>query len=380
MARIMIFYSPFGSGHLSASKALATAFRSRDANHVVIVEDIFERVGSTLRSTVSGLYARLSERAPLLYEAYYESTDVDELSFATTSNLLTDALYTPFLHGLLKFIERTDPEVIVCTQQFPLAAISFLKQQGRLHKPLFVVITDFMVHASWIAPGVDGYFVAHPQTGYVLQRRGVPARRIYATGIPVKLELMTPKKTEDVRGAHGLPLDRPLISIFGGGIEPKRVRLLVERLLEEADKPSLVVTVAGRNRELAEALHDLHSGAHMKLRKEGMIDYVDDLVVASDIVISKSGGLIVSEVLARGTPLIIIDPIPGQEEWNADFVAGSGAGIQLRMPEMVPSSALALLAEPARLAQMAAQAEQMGRPRAALDIADTILERAGVGM
>ncbi len=380
MARIMIFYSPFGSGHLSASKALATAFRSRDANHVVIVEDIFERVGSTLRSTVSGLYARLSERAPLLYEAYYESTDVDELSFATTSNLLTDALYTPFLHGLLKFIERTDPEVIVCTQQFPLAAISFLKQQGRLHKPLFVVITDFMVHASWIAPGVDGYFVAHPQTGYVLQRRGVPARRIYATGIPVKLELMTPKKTEDVRGVHGLPLDRPLISIFGGGIEPKRVRLLVERLLEEADKPSLVVTVAGRNRELAEALHDLHSGAHMKLRKEGMIDYVDDLVVASDIVISKSGGLIVSEVLARGTPLIIIDPIPGQEEWNADFVAGSGAGIQLRMPEMVPSSALALLAEPARLAQMAAQAEQMGPPRAALDIADTILERAGVGM
>jgi processive 1,2-diacylglycerol beta-glucosyltransferase len=379
MARIMIFYSPFGSGHLSASKALAAAFRSRDANHVVIVEDIFERVGSTLRGTVSGLYARLSERAPLLYEAYYESTDVDELSFATTSNLLTDALYTPFLHGLLKFIERTDPEVIVCTQQFPLAAISFLKQQGRLHKPLFVVITDFMVHASWIAPGVDGYFVAHPQTGYVLQRRGVPARRIFATGIPVKLELMTPKKTEEVRTAHDLPLDRPVISVFGGGVEPKRVRLLVERLLEEADKPSLVVTVAGRNRELAEALQGLHSGAHMKLRKEDMIDYVDDLVVASDIVISKSGGLIVSEVLARGTPLIIIDPIPGQEEWNADFVAGSGAGVQLRMPEMVPTAALALLAEPGRLAQMAAQAEQMGRPRAALDIADTILERAGVG-
>ncbi len=376
MARIMIFYSPFGSGHLSASKALAAAFRSRDANHVVIVEDIFERVGSTLRSTVSGLYSRLSERAPLLYEAYYESTDIDELSFATTSNLLTDALYTPFLHGLLKFIERTDPDVIVCTQQFPLAAISFLKQQGRLHKPLFVVITDFMVHASWIAPGVDGYFVAHPQTAYVLQRRGVPARRIYATGIPVKLELLTPKRTEEVRAALNLPLDRPVISVFGGGIEPKRVRLLVERLLEEADKPSLVVAVAGRNRELADALHDLHSGAHMKLRKEGLIDYVDDLVVASDIVISKSGGLIVSEVLARGTPLIIIDPIPGQEEWNADFVAGSGAGIQLRMPEMVPTAALALLAEPGRLAQMAAQAERMGRPRAALDIADTILERA----
>ena len=90
------------------------------------------------------------------------------------------------------------------------------------------------------------------------------------------------------------------------------------------------------------------------------------------------GGLIVSEVLARGTPLIIIDPIPGQEEWNAEFVAGGGAGIQLRMPEMVPTATLALLAEPDRLAQMAAQAEKMGRPRAALDIVDTILERRAV--
>ena len=71
--------------------------------------------------------------------------------------------------------------------------------------------------------------------------------------------------------------------------------------------------------------------------------------------------------------MVIIDPIPGQEEWNADFVAGSGAGIQLRMPEMAPAATLALLAEPERLAQMATQAERMGRPRAALDIADTIL-------
>ncbi len=375
MARILIFYSPFGSGHLSASKALAAALRSQDANHIVVVEDIFTHVGSTLRGAVSNLYARLSERAPLLYEVYYESTDVDELSFAMTSNLLTDALYSPFLSGLAKFIERTAPDAIVCTQQFPLTAVSFLKQQGRIDLPLYVVVTDFMVHASWIAPAVDGYFVAHPQTAYVLTRRGVPANYVHVTGIPVKLELMTPKTTASARATHDLPQDRPVISIFGGGIEPKRVRLLVERLLEEAMLPSAAVTVAGRNRELSEALHDLHSSTHMTLRKEGMIDFVDDLVVASDIVISKSGGLIVSEVLARNTPMIIIDPIPGQEEWNADFVAGAGAGIQLRMAEMAPMAALGLLAEPERLAAMAVQAERMGRPRAALDIARIILAK-----
>ncbi len=373
MARILIFYSPFGSGHLSASKSLAEAFRHASPQNVVIVEDIFDQIGSTLRSTISSIYERLSERAPLLYEAYYESTDVDELSFATTSNLLTDALYTPFLQKLAKFIERADPEAIVCTQQFPLAAVSFLKQQGRIRQPIYVVVTDYMVHASWIAPGVDGYFVAHSQTAYVLQRRGVPARKIYATGIPVKLELMKEKSAAEIRSAHNLPHDRPVVTIFGGGIEPKRMRLLLERMLEEADKPAQAVVVAGRNRDLAAALDDLHSGAHMKLRKEAMIDYVDDLIVASDVVITKSGGLIVSEVLARGTPMIIIDPIPGQEEWNADFVVAAGAGMQLRMPEIVPAATLDLLAEPERLAQMAAQAGRMGRPRAALDIAETII-------
>jgi len=375
MARILILYSPFGSGHLSASKALAAALRAEDSKHVVVVEDIFEHVGSTLRSTVSSIYEQLSEKAPLLYEAYYESTDVDEFSFATTSNLLTDALYTPFLLGLHKFLERMNPDAIVCTQQFPLAVVSFLKQQDRLHKPLFVVVTDFMVHASWIAPKVDAYFVAHPQTGYVLERRGVPAEQIHATGIPIKLEVTETKSQRDVRVAHGLPLERPVISVFGGGIEPKRVRLLVERMLEEAQTPSLLVTVAGRNQDLAAALRPLRSGKFMELRKEEMIDYVDDLIVASDVVVSKAGGLIVSEVLARNTPMIIIDPIPGQEEWNADFVAGSGAGIQLRMPEMVPPATLALLDDPERLAAMGRQAQRMGRPHASQEIARTILEQ-----
>lgn len=375
MARILIFYSPFGSGHLSASKSLAAAFRHLNPQHIVVVEDIFEHIAQPLRSAVSTLYERLSERAPLLYEIYYESTDVDELSFAMTSNMLTDALYTPFLHGLAKFIERTKPDAIVCTQQFPLAAVSFLKQQGRIRQPIFVVVTDYMVHASWIAPEVEGYFVAHPQTGYVLQRRGVPAERVHVTGIPVRLEMLTPKTPEEMRRARDLPLDRPVIAIFGGGIEPKRVRLLLERMLEEADKPSCAVVVAGRNRELAASLEDLQSGPQMELRKVGLIDYVDDLIVASDVVISKSGGLIVSEVLARNTPMIIIDPIPGQEEWNADFVVAAGAGMQLRMPEIVPTATLSLLDEPERLRQMAMQAAKMGRPRAALDIAEIILNR-----
>jgi processive 1,2-diacylglycerol beta-glucosyltransferase len=124
---------------------------------------------------------------------------------------------------------------------------------------------------------------------------------------------------------------------------------------------------------LAEALSDLIDGTQVQLRLLGKNDYVDDLVAASDLVITKSGGLIVSEVLARGVPMLIVDPIPGQEEWNADFVAGSGAGIQLNHPEAVPPAALFLLSQPERLALMREQARRFGRPRAALDIAERVL-------
>src|SRR4029453_5822048 len=167
-------------------------------------------------------------------------------------------------------------------------------------------------------------------------------------------------------------------ALFGSGVEPERVRRMVTMLLE-SQVPATLVVVAGRSAELTDALADLGDGPHVQLRVLGRIDYVDDLVAASDLVITKSGGLIVSEVLARGTPMVVIAPIPGQEEWNADFVAGSGAGIQLRNPESVPPAALFLLGQPERLAQMREQARRLGRPRAAPDIAERVLSELASG-
>jgi processive 1,2-diacylglycerol beta-glucosyltransferase len=112
----------------------------------------------------------------------------------------------------------------------------------------------------------------------------------------------------------------------------------------------------------------------------GRIDFVDDLVAASDLVITKAGGLMVSEVLARGTPLLVIDPIPGQEEWNADYVVSAGAGVQLRMPEAVPYTTLNLLAQPGRLAAIRERSLTAGRPRAALDIAEIVLDELRQGI
>jgi processive 1,2-diacylglycerol beta-glucosyltransferase len=278
-----------------------------------------------------------------------------------------------------RFVSGFGPDAIVCTHMFPLTVLQRLKRQGALRQPLYCVITDYMVHSMWINEIVDGSFVASDATRDAMVSRGVPASIVHVTGIPVKLEIAEPKAPDLMRARHELPADGPVVTLFGGGIEPRRARLMIARLLESTT-PGTLVVVAGRSTELISAIKNLKDGPAMRLHRLGRIDYVDDLVAASDLAITKSGGLIVSEILARGTPMIVIDPIPGQEEWNADYVSGTGAGLQLRQPESVPMAVRELLTSPERLSTMREHAARAGRPRAAQTIVERVFAelRAGV--
>jgi processive 1,2-diacylglycerol beta-glucosyltransferase len=371
MPRILVLHAAVGTGHTSAANALGEAFRRKQSGDVR-VEDALDFGSRLFRETLSRAYLRASSKAPTLWRMLYESSDLGDPDLVSTMNELWAPIERLPVPRLLRFVAEYAPDAIVCTHMLPVMVLQKLKREGALPQPLYCVITDYMVHSMWINNAVDGYFLATGLTRDAMIARGVPASILHVTGIPVRPEIAEPKAADAVRARHDLPADGPIITLFGSGIEPRRVRLVVSRLLA-ASIPGLLVVVGGRSDALMQSIADLQDGPMMRLRRLGRIDYVDDLVAASDLVITKSGGLIVSEVLARGTPMVILDPIPGQEEWNADFVAGSGAGIQLKHPEAVPPAALRLLAHPERLAMMREQAGRVGKPRAALDIADTVL-------
>ena len=378
MPRILIMHASVGSGHVSAARALAEAFERRQAGEVRVA-DIFDYGSQVFRETVTQSYLQLSAKAPLLWKMLYETTDTGDLDLLeNVRHRLQGRVGRPLVSKFERFVRAYDPEVLICTHFLPVMLLSDLKVEGEWTTPLYCVITDYMVHNQWMNRGVDGYFLASDITRAAMIARGAPPAILHVTGIPVKLEIADPKPAAEMRARHRLPDGPPLIALFGGGIEPRRVRRMVTLLLGGA-APATLAVVAGRSHELAGALADLSDGPRVQLRLLGTIDYVDDLVAASDLVITQSGGLIVSEVLARGAPMLIVDPIPGQEEWNADFVAGSGAGIQLRHPEAVPPAAVALLGQPARLAMMREQARRFGRPRAALDIAERVLAELAPG-
>lgn len=372
MTRILILYSSLGSGHVSAAKALKDAF-TRFPDVEVLSEDALTYASSVYRNAITQIYEQLSEKVPLLYKAFYEGSDVDDLERAIDSNLTWARLERPFFRKLGRFIKQADPDVVVCVQQIPSRLLQLLDQEDEVSKPQYVVVTDTIAHSTWINYGVDGYFLPNDLSANFLVQRGVNPKLLHVTGIPIHLESTKPKTKVAVRSQHDLPLDGAIITLFGGGLNPRRVRTMVSSLLEYSGA-SMVVLVAGRNSDLLEAVEDLEDHDTTKLRKLGMIDYVDDLIVASDLTITKAGGLITSEILARGTPMVIVDPIPGQEEQNADVIAAAGAGVQLRLLEMVTPAVQYLLQHPERLAEMRQAALEIGQPGAAFNIAEYVLD------
>ncbi len=374
MPGILIVHASLGTGHLSAANALAEAFQQYGRG--VVVLDVLDYANPVLRAALIQYFKQSTERAQTLYKLLYSQSDAADVEEAFSGNRLLTLLERPFMSQFEQVVTDLKPEAVISVHPIPGHILAHNKQTGILEPPLYVVVTDYMAHSSWLVPGVQRYFVPSDFTRRELLIRGVAPEQIEVTGIPVNLAINEPKEPSVVRERHDLPIDRCVITLFGGGLEVERVRLMVTQILESRTDGMLVV-VAGRNERLEEALSDLSDGPHMRLRLYGKVDHVDDLVVASDLVITKAGGLTVSEVLARGVPMVIIDPVAGQEEWNADVVVGAGAGIQLRMPETVPVAALYLLSQPERLELMRRQARLIGRPRAALDVAGSILGDIG---
>jgi processive 1,2-diacylglycerol beta-glucosyltransferase len=378
LPRILLLHASVGTGHLRAAKALEAAFtRKQDAE--VRVEDSLDYSNPLFRQAYAGSYLDMSQRAPLLWRLFYESTNTSDPEWIELTNRLRSLVEGLGVTSLDQLVRKFAPAAIVCTHFLPVELLLRLKNQGRLPQPLYCVVTDFFPHSFWITPGIDGYFVASDLTRDVLVARGISPSIIHVSGIPIDTTIAEPKGRDEMRARHRFPIDGPLVTLFGGGLDSERVRLMVEGMLSSDSRGTLAV-VAGRNETLMAALDRLDDGPGLRLRKLGLIDYVDDLVAASDLVVTKAGGLIVSEVLARGAPMVLVDPIPGQEEWNADYVVSAGAGIQLRMAEMVPRAVRLLLEHPQRLDALRGRAQAAGRPRAALDIAERVLHDLSAGV
>lgn len=350
--RVLLVYGYEPSGHASAARALEAAARAQ--GHEPVCVDVSAEHHPILGPALAKAYLALIQTVPALWGLLHESEAVAEVTRHWRQ------AYRALEGGKLKArLAELKPDLIVCTHAPPFGALALEKESGGLPCPLAAVITDFRAHPYWIAGG-DLYIASTPESAADLARRGVAPGSVRVCGIPIDPSFARPLPREEARRRLGLK-SGPVLLVSGGsrglGRLPATARLL-SRSLPEAQ----ILALCGSNQELFEELleQDLPGVRPLPQAAPGRMR---ELLAAADLLVGKAGGLTAAEALACGTPMLIVDPIAGQEEANARWLEASGVGVWVKDINELPAAAVQTLK---RLPELQAKARELGRPDASV--------------
>lgn len=368
--RILIATATAGGGHLAAAAAVEEAWRNLRPADALEKLDLVQFFSPLHRRIHADGYEKMVEHAPELWGMLFSKTD-DPKVVARLNRLRR--VFTPTSSlKLEKHVKRSKPDVIICTHYSPLEVLARLKRGPGAPAPYVVsVVTDFEAHALWMSDCVDLYCVAAEATCARLVARGAAPANVAVTGIPISARFAQPVEPREICQRLGLRDDQPVVLLLGGGFGWGPI----SETLAELDKIEArfqTLVVCGRNQELRRevAAQDRRHPTHVL----GFVSNMNELMVVSDMVITKFGGLTTSEALASGLPMVVINPIPGQEAANSDFLLQAGAAIKVnRIEEM--SHRLGQLLGGKKLAAMSKAARAVGRPTSARNVCEAVLQR-----
>jgi len=370
--RVLLLSATSGAGHVRAAQALEKAFLARGDCAVEHI-DALQYVSKLFQRVYDKAYISMVRRAPEFMGLLYERTD--QPWHHMRRRLALDRLNTG---PMIRMLKRVQPDLCVATHFLPAEIIAWLIAKRKLRAHNAIVVTDYDVHAMWLCRTVDRYYVANPEAADSLARIAVPTATLCVHGIPVDPVFAVPVQRAEARKNLGLDPGAAVILISAGGYGVGPVEQLVKDLLE-LRKPWQIVAVAGKAEKMQKRLDDLAKMAGKfpsgtaRLRAVGFTTEIDKFMAAADLMVGKAGGLTTSEALARALPMALIEPIPGQEERNADHLLEAGAAIRCNNLPATAWKIATLLDDPARLNGMQAAAKKLGRPAAAAAIAEDAL-------
>lgn len=373
--RILILSASVGAGHLRAAQAVELALRQLAPGATVQNIDVLTMTNAAFRRLYGKFYLDLVQRAPHVLGYFYDLLD-KPVSKQRKSDRLRYAIEKANLGPLLRFLAENPWDLIINTHFLPAEIIAHLRSKQKLKTPQFTVTTDFETHRLWVNLPCDRFFTATQEGAMNLVHWGVPEGDIQVTGIPIHPVFAQPKLRELCLKKHDLKGDRPVVLQLAGGFGVGPVEQQLQGVLAVA-KPLEVIVVAGRNEALRRRLQSIRAPARHRLTVVGFTDQIDEWMAAADLVISKPGGLTTSETLARGVPMAIMNPIPGQESRNSDYLLENGAAIKINNISTMTYKITNLLDNRKQLRSLQRNAKRLGRARAAFDVARAALDFTG---
>ena len=372
--RILILTADAASGHHSAANAIALALQATYGERCKVeianaLDD--ERVPSVLYESRTD-YDRLVREMPEIYRLRYQISD------SAIPSTILESIVTVMLYRVIQdLVQRYEPDAIIVTHPTVLAAVGAVIALGKVNIPLFTVMTDLsQTHRLWFNPAADMLMAPGNLARQAAVESGFPVEKIELTGIPVHPALVNePRSKQEIRAGLGWRPDLTTVLVVGG----RRVKNLenVLHVLDHSGLPLQYILVAGGDDGWFVRLKadQWHSVAHL----DHSVEITPACLRAADLVICKADSLIVTEALACGLPMLLVDVIPGQEEGNAEYVIKNGAGLIAQTPIDALEIVFHWLNNDQKLLlETARAAGKMGKPQAAFAVANlvwSIIER-----
>lgn len=361
--RILIASASVGAGHNQAARAIEAALHEATPDAEVDVVDTLTFAPWFFRAYYAGGYETLVTRLPRLYGWGFRHNDLahgPRRTLGERHRLMHERL---FLRRFAWYIRKTRPDVIINTHFLPSPVVSRLKRRRRFAGKQIVVVTDILMHRFWMGEDVDHWFVPAEPPVERLVDWGVDPERITVSGMPIHPKWTEPVDRRQALADWRLPADRPIVLLSGGTEFTCGPIVDIARGIAGRSPDALVVVLAGRNKRLLGRLARTPE-AGRSIVGIPFTDRIHELVSVCSLMATKAGGLSTAECLAKGTPMLILKPVPGQEAGNGAYFASHGAAVIAGSDTEVPDLVANLLGDPDRLQRMSAAARELYRPGA----------------
>lgn len=366
MPKVLLLYISEHSGHHCASLAVEKALGQIDPTIETLNVNSFNYTNPILEKIINKAYLGVVTYKPQIWDYLYDNPDV-----LKKTQKLRDMIHR-FNTGKLKtLVDDFLPDVIVCTQAFPCGMVADYKKSFNVNIPLVGVLTDYAPHSYWVYNNVDRYITPSEETGKKLIDNGIEPSKIKAFGIPID-----PKFSQnlDRNGiCEKLSLDKavPSILIMGGtqGLGPIKEAV---RFIDRSSLNIQLIIVTGTNKKLYNWLK-----RRQYQKKVIVVPYatnVDELMEVSSLILTKPGGITTAEALAKGLPMLIVSPLPGQEAMNTKFLLREGVAVKAENAGDVVVLLQELLYHKDKLKIMSNKARALSKADSAVNIAKLVLE------
>ncbi|MGO4547685.1 glycosyltransferase [Paenibacillus sp. 2TAB23] len=358
--KMLILYASYGDGHLQVARALRSSMEEL-GNFRTVMIDLMAESHPWLNEVTRRFYQKSYTNMPSLYGWMYDFT----------KPMKHDSWFGGLLHSfgkdkIKRILLAEQPDIVVHT--FPSFALPELKRSNGFHPPSYAVITDFDLHCRWVHPSIDRYYVATEDLKQELTKLGIPNQAVQVTGIPLKRGFRAAAPSSELYHRYNLNPNKPIILIMAGaqGVMPDAA-LICSMLLADANVQ--VVLVCGRNVPLKNAIQQLfqHHSGKSRLCVLGYVDAIHELMSLSDCLVTKPGGVTLSEGITAGLPLFIYRPVPGQEKQNAQYLAAKGAATISYEAAELTGQILKLVHDPLRLTNSKLSIKQLPSSQMAAD-------------